>query len=180
MKSSLPTPGGRAKAKEAERRATQRTVRLSRVERTVDYLAGAGAAGVAGAAGAFAAGAAGAAGVVVEAVAGAVGAAGVAAAALAGAAGVVGAAAVVAGVRAEFVLLARPTKPRYKPKLRMKSSTVRVVVIRERTLADSPPKTDSAAPPPRAEPMPAFALGRCIRMIRTTKRQTRKRMKTEA
>ena len=58
--------------------------------------------------------------------------------------------------------------------------TVRVVVILERTLADSPPKTDSAAPPPRAEPMPALADGRCIRMIRTTKRQTRKRTTTEA
>jgi len=96
---------------------------------------------------------------------------------LAGAAGV---AVVVAGVRAEVVLLARPTKPRYRPKLSRKSRTVRVVVSLERTLADSPPKTDSAAPPPRAEPMPAFALGRCIRMIRTTRRQTRKRMTTEA
>jgi hypothetical protein len=44
---------------------------------------------------------------------------------LAGAAGV---AAVVAGVRAEVVLLARPTKPRYRPKLSRKSRTVRVVV----------------------------------------------------
>ena len=139
----------------------------------------AGVAGVVGAAGAVVAageaGAAGAAGVVAE--AGAVAVALAAGSTLAGAAGLVAA---VAGVSAEVVLLARPTKPRYRPKLRRKRRTVSVVVSFDRTFADSPPKTDSAAPPPRAEPMPAFALGRCIRMIRTTRRQTRKRMTTEA
>ena len=44
-----------------------------------------------------------------------------------------------------------------------------------RTLADSPPKTLSAAPPPRAAPMPALALGFCIRMTITARTQTRKR-----
>jgi hypothetical protein len=74
----------------------------------------------------------------------------------------------------------RATKPRYRPKLSTKRMTVRVVVIFERTLADSPPKTVSAAPPPRAAPMPALALGRCIRITRTTRMQTRKRATTEA
>ena len=108
-------------------------------------------------------------------------AAGVVAVAAAGAAGVAVLGAVTAaGAIAVGAFFSRATKPRYRPKLRMKRMTVRVVVILERTLADSPPKTDSAAPPPRAEPMPALAEGRCIRMIRTTSRQTRKRTTTEA
>ena len=47
-------------------------------------------------------------------------------------------------------------------------------------MADSPPKTVSAAPPPKADPMPALALGRCMRMTKTTSKQTRNRMTTEA
>ncbi len=58
--------------------------------------------------------------------------------------------------------------------------TVSVEVILESTLADSPPKTLSAAPPPRAAPMPALALGRCMRMMSTTRMQTTKRATTEA
>lgn len=42
-----------------------------------------------------------------------------------------------------------------------------------RMLPLSTPRADSVAPEPRAEPIPALALGRCMRTMRVTRRQRR-------
>jgi len=95
-------------------------------------------------------------------------------------AGLAGAVTVGTGARAFGPLFSRATKPRYKPKLKTNKMTVKVVVILVRTLADSPPKTLSAAPPPRADPIPALALGRCMRMMSTTRMLTKNKKTTAA
>ena len=149
---------------------TQHARRLSKFRRTILYLAAAGAAG-AGATGEVASDLA--ASVATGAEGAATGVATFGSSVLAGdTAGVV--------TNALGATFSFATKPRYRAKLNVKRMTVRVEVNFESTLADSPPKTVSAAPPPRAEPMPALALGRCIRMTNTTRRQTKKRMTTEA
>ena len=102
-------------------------------------------------------------------------------------AGVIEAGAVVAGAGclvSEFRTLSdlpaflMDLKPRKSPSERTRNRMMSTEVVFVSTLPASPPNADSAAPPPSAAPMPAFALGRCMRITSTVSRATKARMST--
>jgi len=57
---------------------------------------------------------------------------------------------------------------RYRPNERTKNPMMAKTVVLVSTFAAFPPNACSAAPPPNAAPIPAFALGFCIKITRTT------------